>query len=272
MKLITLMGSILLCASAAFAQNLPDAPTPKPAGRSYFPSNQPSTVSGDNKTGSYLFFYASAACGSLLAASTNRSRAAEIGVPIYLGLNLVAHYIHPNHPKLSYFLQVVSPGGCYAGGSNRTERVARGGGNGGGNGSGTGTSGGSTGGTGSGSGNGGGSTGSGSGGSNGNGGGTSSGGSGSGSGSGSGGSGDGSGSGGTGSGGGSGSGSGGSGSGGGTGGGGNGNGCIKDCGFPGNGGVNGGNDNNKPPFPGQGNGGSNQGNGNKPVKPPKQHS
>jgi len=177
---------------------------------------------------------AGTSCGVAIGLAGNPATAAEIGLPILVGGNVVAYKLYQNHPQLSAFVQSLSPLGCYLGGRiahpkahiNNSSNSASG--NGSGNGS-AGSGSGSQGGTGSSMSSGAGNSTSGSGpGSN----------SGSASGSGSG----------------SGSGaSSGSGKGGGV--------CLKDCGLPGNGGVNGGSD-SKPPFPGQGNGGSNAASGN----------
>jgi hypothetical protein len=94
---------------------LPSAPTPKLGSMPTPARVQMVAPVKENSTGSYLFFYASAACGSGLAASGDRAKSAEIGVPIYLGLNFLAHKIHSNHPKISYLLQGVSPIGCFSG-------------------------------------------------------------------------------------------------------------------------------------------------------------
>ena len=223
--MLTIMA--MICIAAAYGDELPNAPTPKPAASSA-PVLKPVLVSKDNRTGSYLFFADTATCGVGIALSGNRTRSAEVGLPIWLGLNLLAHKIHGNHPKLSYFLQVVSPAGCFAGIDKTRKSVAPTGNGQGGDEGGITDPGGIGGGNGGGN-NGGGSNGGGSGGGSNGGGGT----------------------------GGDGGGGGTGGSGGGSGGGNGGGICIQDCGFGGpngggNGGINGGNDGKKPPFPGVG--------------------
>jgi len=151
MKLkLTALAVVLLCGTALFAQELPDAPTPKQGNAPVEPSTK--IAAQENRTGSYLFFYASAACGVGLALSGDRARSAEIGVPVYLAANLLAHKLHANHPKVSYFLQIVSPAGCYAGYNKDRKAVVTGGGDGNGGNGGNGGSGGGSGGTGDGGG------------------------------------------------------------------------------------------------------------------------
>jgi uncharacterized membrane protein YgcG len=132
LKLKAITGLLLVLPwTAALADDLPNSPVAKPEatriGNVVFTPRPVQPVLSpvkENRTGSLLFFESAAACGSLLAASTDRGRAAEFGVPLWLGASLFAHKLHTNHPKISYALQLVSPLGCYASSSRSAKKLS----------------------------------------------------------------------------------------------------------------------------------------------------